>query len=338
MRGACMIAFAAAVVMQQSSSSEAAPPAKPRAEVPQAVYDFGSVVRGEKVNGRFTIGNAGSADLVLGDMQFLGAGVATVRLRGRIPPGRAGDVAVTIDTKLLIGDVETGVAFATNDPERSRIELRLKGRVKQPAEFVPKPVVSIVAFQNDSAAGSVALVNNDSVPLRITGIETRGSLFRVELDTVKEGADYRVRVVSSPDAPPGRHEERVTLRTSNRRVPQLSIVVNLLVRNRVYAFPEKIDFGTVRLGDVVHRPKFAGLPTRTVVVKRRGGDDFRIEIDNAGPFVSVVTSPPGAGGYRLDVSLVPEKLARGRIDGTVRVRTNDAEFPEIAIPIRGEVL
>lgn len=334
-----LLLLAAAALLRYPASADASPPGTPRAEISEAVHNFGSVMRGEKVRQGFTIRNTGSGDLVVGDVELFGAGDATIRLRKTIPAGQAGEVTLILDTTRLSGEVEAGAAFSTNDPEHSRVELSLTGRVKQLVDVLPFSAVYIAAFKNVSAEGSVTIVNNDNVPLRITGIEPRSDLFRAELDTVKEGAEYRLRVVSNPEAPPGRHKERVTLRTTNRRVPQLSVVVNLLVRNRVYAFPDEIDFGTVDREELARRPALAALLTQTVLVKRRAGDDFRIEIEGAVPFVRVVKSPPeGSATYRLEVSLVPEKLTAGRIDGTLRVRTNDAEFPEIAIPIKGEVI
>ncbi len=334
-----LVLLTAAAVLRLPGSAEAAAPAKARVEIPEAICDFGSVRQGEKVSRKFTIRNTGSRDLVLGDAELSGAGIATVRMRGRIAPGGAADVAVTMDTRRLSGDVEAGVAFATNDPERPRVELALKGRVKQLVEVLPLSRIAIATFKNDSAEGAVTIVNNDNVPLRITGVESGSNLFRAEVDVVKEGAEYRLRIASSAAAPAGRHEGWVTLRTNNGRVPRLSIAVNLLVRNKVYASPDEIDFGKVRREELAQRPKLVAVLTQTVIVKRRAGTDFRIEIDSAVPYVKVVTGPAADNAAcRLDVFLVPENLAPGRINGVLRVRTNDAEFPLIAIPIKGEVI
>lgn len=331
--------IAAADVPWDPGSADAAQRAKPRVETPGPVHDFGAARQGEKVSAVFTIRNSGSGDLVLGTPEISGAGVATVRMRGRIAAGRTGDVAVTIDTNVLSGDVRMGVAFATNDPDRPRVELSVKGRVKPLVEVVPPSAVSIVAFRSDPAEGAVTIVNNDDVPLRITGVDPGSGLFRAELGTVTEGAAYRLRIVSSAAAPPGRHEGRVVVRTDNRRAPELPVVVKLLVRDRVYASPDEIDFGKVRREDLSQATKPVAPRTQSVLVRRRAGDGLRVEIDGAVPFVRVVAGPAADNtACRLDVVLVPENLAPGKSDGTLRVRTNDPEFPLVAIPIRVEVI
>ncbi len=333
------VVLLAAALLAQPGSLHGAPPAMPRAEVAQSVHDFGSVTRGQKVSRAFTIKNAGAGELVLGSVEIAGAGIATVRMRGRIAPGKAGDVIVTVDTRGLSGDVAAGVAFGTNDPELPRIALMLKGRVKPVVEVLPSSAVSRASVRNKPGKGSVAAVNNDNVPLRKAGAAREGDLIRVALDNAGGGAEDRVRVASSALALAGRREGRSTLATPNAPVPQPSVVVNLQARNRVYASPEEIDFGTIKLEDLARKPALAPLLTQRVVVRGRAGNDFRIEIDGPAPFLKVLATPPGGSAtHHLDVSLVPEGLAPGKLDATLRVRTNDAEFPVIAIPIRGEII
>jgi hypothetical protein len=39
----------------------------------------------------------------------------------------------------------------------------------------------------------------------------------------------------------------------------------------------------------------------------------------------------------MDVSLVADRLERGTINGAIRLRTNDPIFPQVVVPVRGEV-
>ncbi len=123
-----LLALLAAGVVARHAAAESGAAATPRVEVPEVASDFGSVRQGEKVSRKFTIRNTGAADLVLGNAEISGAGVATVRMRGTIAAGRAGEVAVMMDTKRLAGDVKAVVAFATNDRARPRVELSMTGR------------------------------------------------------------------------------------------------------------------------------------------------------------------------------------------------------------------
>jgi hypothetical protein len=42
--------------------------------------------------------------------------------------------------------------------------------------------------------------------------------------------------------------------------------------------------------------------------------------------------------FRVDVGLDKEKLQRGIFAGTVRIRTDDNDFPELKIPVKGLVM
>jgi hypothetical protein len=74
------------------------------------------------------------------------------------------------------------------------------------------------------------------------------------------------------------------------------------------------------------------------MVKKRAGR-FRIEsISSDVPGLHVVATPSGEGEvFRVEVTPRPESMARGAINGTIRIATSDSAFPVITIPVHGEV-
>ncbi|MGZ6292779.1 MAG: hypothetical protein ACXWMK_11395, partial [Syntrophales bacterium] len=61
-------------------------------------------------------------------------------------------------------------------------------------------------------------------------------------------------------------------------------------------------------------------------------------LEQALTFLNIKKDPEsGSETYNIDVSLIPEKMTRGKIDSFIRVRTNDKVVPEIKIPVRGEI-
>ncbi|HZE22172.1 MAG TPA: hypothetical protein VE082_08970, partial [Desulfobaccales bacterium] len=66
---------------------------------------------------------------------------------------------------------------------------------------------------------------------------------------------------------------------------------------------------------------------------------FQIKLSYAIPQIAVKQDPKsGSDTYRLDVSLVPEKLKPGKIDSYITVHTNDKEVPILKIPVKGEFI
>jgi len=50
------------------------------------------------------------------------------------------------------------------------------------------------------------------------------------------------------------------------------------------------------------------------------------------------TPPDGAGqSFALDVRPERSKLKPGKLEGTMRIATSDPSFPELVVPVRGEV-
>jgi hypothetical protein len=41
--------------------------------------------------------------------------------------------------------------------------------------------------------------------------------------------------------------------------------------------------------------------------------------------------------FRIDVALRSDSIRTGRVDGSIRIRTDDRRFPELIVPVRGEV-
>jgi hypothetical protein len=116
--------------------------------------------------------------------------------------------------------------------------------------------------------------------------------------------------------------------------------VNIFIKRDVYTFPDEVNFGTIDLEKLNQNPQTINLLIQTVLVKRRErkGTDFQIKLEYNIPFISIKKEPESQSEtYRLDVSLMPERMTRGKIDTLIRVLTNDKEVPEIRIPVVGEI-
>jgi hypothetical protein len=306
--------------------------------VKESEYDFGSVPRGASVIHVFTIKNEGTEDLVIENVELMER-FTTVRVLKTIPPGGEGKITVTFETVRVGGEFRTGVILSTNDPENPKIVFVMKGRVSDPIDVLPYSAVFLTSFRGESAERSLSIVNNDIEPLFIKEVRSEGESFHAELQTIRENMEYRLSVRSNPHASPGKYKEILWLSTNNEKIPRLKIVVNNYVKNEVYAFPEEIDLGTIRLEDL---EKVAGMErvlSQTVLVKHREAKDFKIQVEHDLPFLKVSQTPAsGSDTYRLDIVPRKEKLTKGKIGGVIRVRTNDEDVPELTIPVVGEIL
>ena len=67
--------------------------------------------------------------------------------------------------------------------------------------------------------------------------------------------------------------------------------------------------------------------------------DFEIEASVNLDFVKLESERgPDGDRYQLTLALIPEKVAPGKIEGVVTIKTNDEEFREVEVPGSGESL
>lgn len=305
---------------------------------PTVSHDFGTVTQGEKVVRLFPFRNETGAPLEIERMQSSASGMR-VRLKRLIPAGEEGSIRVEWDTAQVKGEAAAEVIVHFADPAVPPITLTLRGTVKPPIEMQPYGAVFFSLFEGESAERTVTIVNNQERPLNITRVEPAGAHFTAAVESVTPGKVERLRVTVPPDVMPGRYREAVYLHTDDPQHAKLRVGVNVLVKNDLYVLPETMELGKVSLDSLQNNPEILKLLTRIFVVKKRQGEFEIKSIVSDVPGLSVARSPAaGASGtFRIDVALDRDKLKPGTLDGKLRITTDDAAFPELIVPIRGEL-
>lgn len=109
-----------------SASSANAVQRGPRLEIEPGEWDFGRAAPGEVLVHEFALKNTGSQDLEIGRIASACACAAAVTDRTVIPPGEAGTLRVTLETRRYRGVLERWLTIRSNG---SRSATRLKVRV-----------------------------------------------------------------------------------------------------------------------------------------------------------------------------------------------------------------
>jgi len=309
----------------------------PRGLVANDTYDFGSVTQGAPVVHAFIIKNAGE-----GPLRITGATLSTPGLTVRVAPAEIpaqgeGAVTVQLNTARVAGAIEGTVDIQWNDPTRSAASLTLKGYVVPRIAIEPMAAMFLSAFTAEPAERTLTIRNNEPQPLTISSVEHSARL-SVSIAELEPGKVFAVTARSVNGVRAGRYEESVTLVTDRPEGNRISVPVYLWVKPDLYANPENVDFGTLRLEEVQRGDVTASF-TRTVFLKRRGVA-FRITAvvcDSSA--VDVTRSPAGpSDSFQIDVRLRPEALRRGSLDGKIRVMTTDPRFPEVVIPFSATLI
>jgi Protein of unknown function (DUF1573) len=336
MRDHCLTLLLLIIAAWFSPLIHAEPPL-PRGIVANDTYDFGSVRQGAPINHAFIIKNAGEGPLRITGVKLSMPGL-TVRVAPvEVPAQGEGAVTVQLNTEQVAGAIEGKAQIVWNDPTRPEASLTLTGYVVPRLAIEPMPAVFLSAFAAEPADTTLTIRNNEPQALMITGVEHSARL-SVSVTELESGKVYILTARSVNGVPAGRYEESLTLLTDRPRLNRINLPVYLWVKPDLYANPENVDFGAVRVEEAQGSDVTASI-TQTVFLKRRG-DAFRITtIACDSSAVDVTQSPAGeSNSFQIDVRLRPEALRRGSLDGKIRIMTTDPSFPEVVIPFSATLI
>ena len=312
----------------------------PKVVVNETRRDFGTVKQGERLSHPFRIQNPGDAPLTIRRMDFNLPGIKA-RAKPMVPAGGEGQITLEWNTASLSGEMEVEMVLALDDPQQPQVSFFLRAVIQPPIDFAPSGAIYFSVFQDETAERSIRIISNEDRPLKIDRVESPSPHYAVRLKTIQPGKVYEVLVKVQPGAAPGRYaREPIYLYTDHPIRPRLQVLANLLVKADFYADPDVVNFGQVGLAQLSKQEGLAVLLTQTLLVKKRAGE-FEIQSAETDlPFLQISRSPASgkSSGFRLDVRLVPEKMQKGEILGTIRIVNSDPNLPDLVVPVRGQVM
>ncbi|MDC1198783.1 DUF1573 domain-containing protein [bacterium] len=310
----------------------------PAASVKNTERDFGEIRQGDVLTEQFEIRNTGDAPLLMTGLDFSAYGM-NARVRQEIAPGESASLELTWDTSRYVGEAVGQARLSTNDRARPEIILTLSGVLIPPIEVSPFPAFYLSQFAGESIERSVTIRNHQDHPVAITGIEGESPRFASRIEIVEPGREYRLHVEVSPETPIGRWRDRLRVLTDDKKRDKIGVEVNILVKPDIALSAEALDFGRIDISDLRAEPTRAELLTETLLIERRQGPMKLTALRSDLPFLDARQTPAGPSQrFRIDIAPIAAAMEAGTFEGTLRISTDDPEFPEIAIPVRAVVV
>ena len=335
---ACWIAATWLVLGLPCSGGEASASDQRGLLFPETHFDFGKSVQGELIEHDFVVTNEGTTPLRIAKVTLTPPLLAT-RIPGEIAPGATAAVHTQLDTSQLQGSFSGEIVVYIRGDDSPLTTLAFEGVVVTPIEVSPMPAFFVVGQRGQGAERAIDLINHEAQPLHIECVDHGAPAFSTRLDTVQPGQRYRLNVNLRPDGPAGKRTDVITLRTSSANTPTLRIPVHTNLRERVYAFPDAVDLGALKLSIIRGQPDLLAAITQTLMVYQTAGNDFVISVDSDLP--SLVLSyerGPRKDRYEISAGLNGSQTAVGRLQGSIRIHTNDPEVPVVVVPVTGLIL
>jgi hypothetical protein len=313
------------------------------ADSPQAVFSettfkFERVLAGAVVEHDFALKNAGGTPLRILGVQMTSPLIVT-SMPASVAPGSEARIRIRLDTSGLRGHFPGAIQVSLDDPSFPDVDLGFEGDVVPSVEVSPAPAFFLAGRRGEHRQASVEIINHEPEPLRVDELHHSNDTFSTKLQTVEDGRRYRLTLFLKPDGPGGRHSEPIVLTTSSRSQPELTIVANTLLRERVYTFPDAVDLGTIRLSDIDRAPQLLPRLAQTLMVYQFGGTDFNVSLRTDLPQLAFRSERgPQGDRYQNTLTLIQHKLMPGVIRGSIFVETNDKEFPLLVVPVSGDII
>ncbi len=195
------------------------------------VIDFGKIMQGETVKHRFRFSNQGSSNLEILSVDITCGCLTAWPSATKIPPGQSGTIEITLDTAGLTGLVDKSASVLTNDPRRRSVVLQVKAEV-QPEIVLSSPSIY---FESVPDGGEVTKEVIITLPaeksIKVLSAESTEESVTVKLEPVPDSDGKKIRLIATqrPGGKIGYHLEKITVKTTSRLTPELSIY--LMIRN-----------------------------------------------------------------------------------------------------------
>ena len=316
-------------------------PAARGATPPECVdcrFNFGSVARGTVIEHPFVLRNDGDLPLRIAGVQ-LSPPLKLARMPAVVPPKGSATLLLSLDTSNLEGEYQGRLVVMLSESLAAPRTFSMTGQVSPAIEVLPRPAFFLSTQKGVARSGSLEIVNHQTGPLTLKLRPRPSNRHRIKLEPIEAGKRYRLTLSIPADALAGRISERLELETSSPTQPILYIGVNSTVRDRVYTFPDSVDFGKLTLRELKSATAGQSGAVQTLMIYQAGGNKFEVQPRSSSSAIGVGSEPgPKRDRAQITVSLIPSTIKTGPIRATITLKTNDPDFPTLSVPVTGEVV
>ena len=193
----------------------------PDIRIPETIWDFGSIARGQTVTHSFDVLNRGTAQLTISRVRSTCACLKAEIWLQTLAPGQSTAIRATFNEDRRLGKTTKTIYVDTNDPDEPRIALRVTGVVlaesegnqdstsvvaAPPEESTrdipeqrsegPEPTVNVLMFVSDDCE-ECAAVREQLVPGLV---DQHGGALRLEYRSIDEPENYDLLVALEDQA------------------------------------------------------------------------------------------------------------------------------------------
>jgi hypothetical protein len=300
----------------------------PKIQFEATTYDFGRALAGTQVKHDFVFTNTGDATLKITGVQP-GCGCTTIgEWTHEVDPGKTGVIPIQFNSTMYNGSVIKHPSITCNDKAQPMVGFTLRGTLYKIIEFSPPYVIfNIPPDADQDTNGVVHIVNNDTEPLTLQAPTSNQGAFTAELRTNVPGKDFSLIVKTVPPLPPGSSPGMITIGTSSKSTPAITVSVVAILKPLMTAMPAAL---TIPAGPITNSESIA------VFLQNQGSRPVKLSepsVNASGVEASISTSRPGQV-FAVSVTFPNGFQMPAGKPLTLTVKTDNPRFPVMEVPIR----
>jgi len=311
--------------------------AAPELQLTETEHDWGDINQGVVATYTIHVKNAGDAPLeILDAKSSCECTVPTVQTK-IVSPGATGDILVTFDSKRFTGKESKEITIYSNDPAHGESSFHFSANVIPPLSITPE-VVDLGEVPRAGGITRTLTVNaTDKKPFKITGVKTGLPFIQSQVSggAAAAGATtYTISLTTSAGAPPGPFTDFLVVTTTHGSGDTLQAVVKGEVETVFQSDPAGL---AIRFGSRVpkNNDKLGELKLSYV---GKGTAHFLSAVPSS-PAIRAELKPENGGTTATLTVYLTDKAASasGRFTGSVMVKTDNADQPEVSVKVLGYI-
>jgi hypothetical protein len=320
-----------AAATPESPPAAPSPDGPPRLVFDAPIFDFGKVEQGAQVNHLFRFTNQGGHELRIESVKTSCGCTAAVISSEIIPSGQEGTISATFDTTRFSGEKSKSISVYSNDPTQPVVTLVLQGEVAIEIEADPPQLYLGRVRRGEETTRSVDVLYAADKPIEIAKVETTSSLLTIQTQPLeRDGRKGKKLIVTlKKDAPLGRLNDEIRVKTTSEKRPTIEIPVFGSVEGDLVLAPPQVSFGVVRRGEG---------KVQEVSLKSRSAKPIHIvDVQSSNTDITPgLTTIKDGEEYKVTLTAKSDSKA-GRIQGEVQIVTDHPTEKVLTIPLYGMV-
>jgi len=238
--------------------------AAPKITCDAPLFNFGNKDNSLTINHTFLVKNSGTEVLNISRVKpACGCTVAKISSR-TVGPGQTTEITATLNLKGRTGPQTKPMTVYSNDPRQPSYQLTLKGNAVTEVTVTPTALSFGRLQEGQSVTKEIKIIAQN--PIKIKSVVAANQSVTHELQVLKPGTEFLLRVTNKNNLQPGRISDTITITSDSPKSPTQRITVYGTILDKLTISPNPLVI-----------PESAGVKVdRTIYVRAGSVKNFQV--------------------------------------------------------------